>query len=164
MKKRIFWLAVLVATVPSVAFANPSVPPPGLTIGALVTITIAFGLEIGVATIYLTLVGMAPKRVFFTLCVVNLLTYTLVLLPGEELGFPIVILEFAILCIEALAIKLMAFHFFFHGGRFDGLKWRHAFGAALLGNLTSYLAGLAMFVEGADMSNPARDWCGTKLT
>lgn len=142
MKRTIFILFVLVPA--GVAYGNPCIDPASEA-ATIVVIIAALGLEVFITMGVLVFSGMALAPTLLALTLGNIGCYLGVLGPlFYHFELPIVLVEVAVVTVEAVFIKLISLVGTFQLDRFDGLRWRSAFLAATLGNASSHYIGTLM--------------------
>ena len=135
----------LMLVFPALAAANPIIVPDLTKVAATVIVVgAAFVVEMAITTGYLLFVGLSPGTVFAALLPLNIGTYLCVLVPALDFDVPVLIIEVVVVSIEAAAIKVMAVFPLFRRDNFLCLRWRHALGAAAVGNAFSYWVGNMM--------------------
>ncbi len=128
--------------VPCVAHANPVVINPSSLIAFWVVVFFALVVEAGISALIVTLSGMSPARIFFAFLTANAAVYFLGFRPLLEAGkFPLMILECAVVGVDAAAILLFSQFEFFQSQNFVKLSWFQAMLAASGGNAFSYFIG-----------------------
>ena len=111
----------------------------------IVVIIAALGLEVFITMGVLVFSGMALAPTLLALTLGNIGCYLGVLGPlFYHFELPIVLVEVAVVTVEAIFIKSLSLIGAFQLDRFDGLSWRRAFLAAALGNASSYYIGTLM--------------------
>lgn len=136
---------VLLVLVPvGTAYGNPCVDPVSEA-ATIVVVIAALGLEVFITMGVLGFSGMALAPTLLALTLGNIGCYLGVLGPlFYHFELPIILVEAAVVTVEAAFIKLISLVGAFQLDRFDGLRWRSAFLAALLGNASSYYIGTLM--------------------
>jgi hypothetical protein len=144
MVKRITFVLLVLVPV-GVAYGNPCIVNPTSMAATIVVIIAALCLEIFITMGVLTFSGMALGPTFVALALRNIGSYLGVLGPlFYHFELPLVVVEVAVVAAEAVFIKLISLIGAFQLDRFDGLRWRSAFLAAILGNASSYYIGTLM--------------------
>lgn len=139
--------AVLVAAMLcGAAYANPVIGP-GYTLAQTAYFGIvasALVLEVIIVTACLFAVGMRPYRLFPVLLMANVVTFAAIILTGVDVGAPVIVMETAVVMVELLIVKFVAFIPLFRRDGFVKLRWRYALGVVVAGNVASYLLGLTV--------------------
>ena len=143
MRKRIVYMLLVLVPV-GVAYGNPCVDPASEA-ATMVVIVAALGLEVFITMGVLVFSGMALAPTLLALTLGNIGCYLGVLGPlFYHFELPLVLVEVVVVVVEAVFIKLISLIGTFQLERFDGLRWRSAFLAAILGNASSYYIGTLM--------------------
>jgi hypothetical protein len=122
--------------------ANPVVVDVTSLIAFCYVVLAAFLVEAGVVALLLTFRGLAPLRIFAAYFVANALVFFFVFEPllGRR-WLPVPVLEFLIVLIDALGIKLLVGLDTLQGEDFAGVSWSGAVVISGIGNLLSFLVG-----------------------
>ena len=137
-----FALVLFILVTATIACANPCIQSPTSIVAAIVVVIAALFLEIFITTGVLLFSGMALAPTFLALIIGNTGSYVGVLSPlFYYFEAHIVLVELAVVSVEAAFIKLICLFAAFQLDSFDGLKWRYAFLSAILGNASSYYIG-----------------------
>ena len=144
LRRRI--VIVLLVLLPAEAtYGNPCIEPPTSIAATMVVVIAALGLEVFITMGVLVFSGMALARTLLALTLGNIGCYLGVLGPlFYHFELPILLVETAVVTVEAAFIKLISLGGVFQLGRFDGLRWRSALLATTLGNASSYYIGTLM--------------------
>jgi hypothetical protein len=147
MRKFAFILLILIPV--TIAYANPTAQHPTSFAATIVVVIAALCLEIFITIGVLFFSGIAPVPAFFALFLGNICCYLVVLCPLVfYFKLHVVLVEIAVVSVEAAFIKLISLIAIFQSDTFERLKWRYAFLAAVLGNAASYYIGTIMAATG----------------
>ena len=136
---------ILVATcclLPLTVMANP-VMIDGTSLLAFVIVAFwAFVVETGIVALLLAFRGLQPLRIFMIYFAVKVVVFLFLFQPLLEHDWPIPILEFFVVCINGLTIKILAGFEALQSDNFSGFSWLSAATISLVGNVVSYFIGL----------------------
>lgn len=126
---------------PLVAFANPVMLDPSSLLAFGFVAFWAFVVESGIVALLLAFNGMTALRFFFSYFFCNAMVYFFLFSPLLNRGWSILGLELLVVCVDALAIKILSKISGLQGDSYRSVKWWNALVVSLAGNSASYFVG-----------------------
>jgi hypothetical protein len=137
------WMVVAICCLlPLTAMANPVIIDPTSLLAFAMVAFWAFVVESGIVALLLAFCSLQPLRIFMAYFVVKAAVFLFLFQPLLEREWPIPILESLVVCLDALAIKILAGCGALQTDNYGRLKWLRAFVISLAGNAVSFFIGL----------------------
>jgi hypothetical protein len=137
------WIIVAACCLsPWAALANPVMLDPGSLLAFAIVAFWAFVVEAGIVALILTFCGLQPLRIFMIYFVIKAVVFLFLFQPLLERDWSIPFLEFLVVGINALAIKILTGLETFQSNNYRGLSWVAASAISLCGNAASFFVGL----------------------
>lgn len=137
------WILVAVGCLlPFTVMGNPVIIDPTSLLAFSIVAFWAFVVESGIVALLLTFYGLQSLRIFMAYFLVKAVVFLFLFQPLFEREWSIPILELLVVCLDTLAIKILAACGAFQTDNYGRLKWLPAFTISLAGNAVSFFIGL----------------------
>lgn len=139
-----WFFLILLASLAGQALANPIIYEPTHLIPYIYIVSSCLLVESCIAAFILFFLDLSPKPMAAALFVGNLIIYFTIFRPFYQRVDSFLISEVMIVVLDGILIKIISLNAAFQENTFKRLRWSSAFIVALIGNVVSYYAGVAI--------------------